>query len=265
MTKRFSILAAVISSALCGCGLDVVVDPGSPVDKVFQIDGDYDAISVSNTFDVYVDADASDVTVTVGENIMKRVVVEQVGGELKIYCKPQVLSVNGDYMKAVIPQSHALKSVNVTGASSFNSSSPVSGKKVNIKLSGDSRFTGDVSGSETEMDISGASLIKGTVTSDNLNLKLSGASTANLTGQTVNLDLSISGASCNIDRIVNKHYGLECTRCKGTVSGASKAFIHCLENIDVSVSGASTLHYTGDASTSDSSASGASTIVHDTL
>lgn len=265
MSKRFAILAVIISSVLYGCNLDVIVDPGTPVDKVFQIAGDYDAINVSNTFDVYVDADASDVTVTVGENIMSRVVVEQTGGELKIYCKPQVLSVNGDYMRAVIPQSPALKSVVVSGASSFNSPCPVAGKEVNIKLSGDSRFTGDVSGSETGIELSGASLINGTVTSDDLNLKLSGASMANLTGQTVNLDLSISGASCNKDRVVLKHYGLECTRCKGSISGASKAYIHCHEDIDVSLSGASTLHYTGDATTSGSSISGASTIVHDTF
>ncbi len=265
MSKRFAILAIIFSSALCGCNLDLVVDPGIPVDKVFQIAGDYDAINISNTFNVYVDADASDVTVTVGENIMSRVVVEQVDGELKIYCKPQVLSVNGDYMRAVIPQSPALKNVVVSGASSFDTPCPVAGKEVDIKLSGNSRFTGDVSGSETVIELSGASLIRGTVTSDDLSLNLSGASTASLTGQTVNLDLSISGASYNVGEVVLNHYGLECTRCKGSISGASKAYIHCLEDIDVSLSGASTLHYTGDASTSGSSTSGASTIVHDTF
>ena len=222
-------------------------------------------MDISNSFDVFVDENASAVTITAGENIMSRVIVEQVGGELKIYCKPTVVSVNGDYMKAIIPHSPALKHVTISGASSLESPYPVNGNDVSFKISGDSRFSGDISGSETKIDLSGASLIKSNITADNLDLKLSGASMANLKGQTSNLNLNFSGASLNRNNVGLKGYALECTDCTGSISGASKAYIHCLNSINVSLSGASTLNYTGEASTSGSSTSGASSIVHDSL
>lgn len=265
MNKHFAILAVLISSVLFGCNVDVVVDPGTPIDKEFLIAGGYDALDVSNSFDVFVDANATAVTVTAGENIMSRVIVEQVGGELKIYCKPQVVSVNGGFLKAVIPYSSALKNVTISGASGVDTPYPVVDNNVTIKASGASRFQGNISANEIEIDLSGASRITGSITADDLELELSGASVADIKGQADNLKLSFSGASLNKENAVLQHYGLECTRCTGSISGASKAYIHCLNDIDVSLSGASALHYTGDAVTSDCSTSGASNIVHDRL
>lgn len=262
MRKFFAIISVLISCALCGCTA-VIVDPGVPVDKDFTITGDYDALNVSNAFDVTIDKDATDVTVTVGENIMPNVIVEQVSGELRIYCKPPVVTVDGTGFKAVIPYSSALKDVTLSGASRFNSPYPLVGKNVSVDLSGASRFIGDLSGSDTFIELSGASRVKSVILAGDLNLSLSGASEADLTGVSVNLDLEMSGASRNVDNIVLNCYGLECSYCKGSLSGASKAYIHCLKDINVSLSGASHLHYTGDASTSDCSTSGSSKIVHD--
>ena len=265
MNKHFAILAVLISSVLCGCNVDVVVDPGTPIDKEFLIAGGYDALDVSNSFDVFVDANATAVTVTAGENIMSRVIVEQVGGELKIYCKPQVVSVNGGFLKAVIPYSSALKNVTISGASGVDTPLPIEGDNVNIKVSGASRIIGNISAHKTQIELSGASRITGYVAADDMKLELSGASVADIKALADNLDLSLSGASYNNDNVVLQHYGVQCTRCKGSISGASRAYIHCLEDIDVSLSGASTLHYTGDATTSGCSTSGASNIVHDRL
>ena len=244
MRKFFAIISVLISCALCGCTA-VIVDPGVPVDKDFTITGDYDALNVSNAFDVTIDKDATQVTITAGENIMPNVIVEQVGGELRIYCKPPVVTTNGSEMRAVIPYSSSLKDVTLSN------------------LSGASRFNGDLSGSDTFIDLSGASRIKSIILAGDLNLSLSGASEADLTGVSVNMNLEMSGASRNVDNIVLKCYGLECTHCKGSISGASKAYIHCLSDIKVSLSGASHLHYTGDASTSDCSTAGSSNIYHD--
>lgn len=262
MKKHIAIIAVLISFALCGC-TEIVVDPGAPVDKVFQIAGDFDALYVANAFSVYVDDEATDVTVTVGENLITKVVVEQVNGELRIYCKPPVTVINGSDMKAVIPHSLGLKDIELSGASSFNSPFPVVGKNVSVDLSGASRFNADISGSDTDIELSGASRIKGGIIAGDLTLELSGASVADLTGLTGDLVLKLSGASRNVDNVVLKCYGLECTTCKGSISGASKAFIHCLDDINVSLSGASSLHYTGDATTDNCSTSGSSNIYHD--
>ena len=262
MRKFFAIISVLISCALCGCTA-VIVDPGVPVDKDFTITGDYDALNVSNAFDVTIDKDATQVTITAGENIMPNVIVEQVGGELRIYCKPPVVTTNGSEMRAVIPYSSSLKDVTLSGASRFTTQYPLVGKNVSVNLSGASRFNGDLSGSDTFIDLSGASRIKSIILAGDLNLSLSGASEADLTGVSVNMNLEMSGASRNVDNIVLKCYGLECTHCTGSISGASKAYIHCLSDIKVSLSGASHLHYTGDASTSDCSTSGSSNIYHD--
>ena len=264
MKKHIAILAILLSFTLCGCTA-IVVDPGAPVNKVFQIAGDFEALYVANAFDVQVDADATDVTVTVGENIVSKVIVEQVNGELRIYCKPSVTVINGSDMKAVIPRSLSLKEIDLSGASSLNSPYPIVGKNVSVELSGASRLNADLSGSDTEIELSGASRIKGGIIAGDLTLELSGASVADLTGLTGNLELSLSGASRNVDNVVLKCYGLECTSCKGSISGASKAYIHCLKDISVSLSGASSLHYTGDATTGDSSTSGSSNIYHDSF
>ena len=264
MKKCFAIISVLISCALCGCN-SIIVDPGVSVDKSFTIGGNYDALNVSNAFDVTIDKDATDVTITVGENIMPNVIVEQVDGELRIYCKPPVVAVNGTEFKAVIPYSSELKDVTLSGASRFNTQYPLVGKNVSLDLSGASRFIGDLSGSDTFIELSGASRVKSVILAGDVNLTLSGASEADLTGVCVNLDLDMSGASRNVDNIVLKSYGLECANCKGSISGASKAYIHCLKDIKVSLSGASELHYTGDATTGDSSASGSSKIVHDTF
>ncbi|MBO4417043.1 MAG: DUF2807 domain-containing protein [Bacteroidales bacterium] len=265
MTKHFVILAALFSSVLCGCNVDVVLDPGTPVDKDFLIAGGYDSVDISNSFDVFVDKDATAVTVTAGENIMSRVIVEQVGGELKIYCNPPVVSTSDAYLQAVIPHSTALKSVSVSGAGSFHSPRTITNNTVQVKLSGASSFSGSISANKTEVDLSGASRITGKITADDMKLGLNGASVADITGKAKNLELDFSGASRNEDNAALGKYGMECTNCKGSVSGASKAYIHCLNEIAVSLSGASSLHYTGDATTDKSSTSGASSIAHDRL
>ena len=57
----------------------------------------------------------------------------------------------------------------------------------------------------------------------------------------------------------------ECDFCKGEMSGGSDAYIHCNSIIKVNLSGASDLHFTGNAFTADSETSGASKIIHDVL
>ena len=54
MKKNIVILAAFAALVLSGCNEIIVTDPGDPVTKVFEIDGNYTALEISNAFDVYV-------------------------------------------------------------------------------------------------------------------------------------------------------------------------------------------------------------------
>ncbi len=263
MKKHITLLSVLISFALCGCTA-LVVDPGAPIDKVFQIDGNYNALYVANAFDVYVDKDATDVTVTVGENVMPHVIVEEVDGTLKIHIK-SFTTLHSGPLKAIVPYSKALKNVRLSGASSFNSDFSLVDEKVNVSASGASSFRADVDSRSVVLDCSGASLFKGNVRASELTLDLSSAASVDIVGVTEILKFDMSGASKIMYSTKAGRYSLACKRCDGSISGASRAYIHCDEAIEVSVSGASDLHYTGDPDTSGISTSGASKIYHDVL
>ena len=153
----------------------------------------------------------------------------------------------------------------MSGASQVHSEYGLDGQKVEVELSGASDFYCDIEANEIDMDISGASHFTGTIDASNLDLDMSGASDATLMGQVTTLDLDLSGASSIKKTINGSSYGFECDVCKGEMSGASDAYIHCNSIIKVNLSGGSDLHYTGVAITTDSNCTGGSNIIHDVL
>lgn len=258
MKKALVVLLTLVLFASCSCQKFA----GDPVTKDFSISGNYTELKVHNAFDVTVSDAVDVVTITVGENVMPKVVVEVVDNTLKIYLKPGGNFYGGE-MKAVIPYNAHLTSVDLSGASEFHSEYGLYGEKVDVKLSGASEFYCDIEANEIDMDLSGASFAEGNIDASELDLGLSGASDVTLRGQVTTLDLDLSGAS-SIKKTVNgSSYGFECDVCKGEMSGASDAYIHCDDIIKVSLSGASYLHFTGVAFTADSNCTGGSNIIHD--
>lgn len=255
MKKYLFILSALVLFAFSSCEKFA----GDPVSKDFSIEGTYTELEVSSAFDVTVSDAVSQITVTVGENVMPNVVVEKVDNTLKIYCKP--LSIPVGEMTVVLPYNADLTSVNLSGASEFHSEYGLEGQKVEVELSGAADFYCDVVADEIDMEASGASSINGNVTATDLDLELSGASNATLMGQVNKLDIELSGASDIKKTVEGGRYGLVCDQCEGSMSGSCNAYIHCDGRICVDLSGASTLHYTGDGISSGcSTTSGGSTI-----
>ncbi len=267
MKKCLFVLSALVLLAFSGCQKFA----GEPITKDFNVPGAYTELEVHNAFDVTV-SDAVDViTITAGENVMPNVVVEVVENTLKIRLKPMA-SVYGGELKATIPYNANLTSVDLSGASEFRSEYGLEGQKVDVELSGASNFIsgasnffGDIWADQIDMDLSGGSNINGNVAADDLDLELSGASNVKLLGQVGMLKVDLTGASNIVKQIVENRYGLVCDQCEGSITGASNAYIHCDGNIRVSLSGASDLHYTGDANTTGSTTSGASNIIRDVL
>ena len=241
MKKYLTILSALTLTLLCGCSKT----DGDPTTKDFSINNTYTELNVSHAFNVTVSDAVTQVTVTAGERIMPKVIVEEKDGELTIRLKS--LSVAHSELKAVIPYNANLKDVDLSGASEFHSQHPIIAPSVSIELSGASSFYGEVEAT-TELD-----------------LELSGASDAALTGTVGLLDIDLSGSSEVKRTTSGNKYGLVCDRCEGDISGASTAYFHCDGAIAVSLSGSSDLHYTGNASTSGCSTSGSSNVIHDVL
>ena len=260
MKKCLFVLSALVLLAFSGCQKFA----GDPMNKDFNVPGAYTELEVHNAFDITV-SDAVDViTITAGENVMPNVVVEVVENTLKIRLKPMA-SVYGGELKATIPYNANLTSVDLSGASEFRSEYGLEGQKVDVELSGASDFYCDIDAIEIDMNLSGASHFTGNIDASGLDLDMSGASDATLKGQVTTLDLDLSGASSIKKTINDSSYGFECDVCKGEMSGASDAYIHCNLIINVNLSGGSDLHYTGAAFTVESNCTGGSNIIHDVL
>lgn len=279
MKKHLIILSTLVLFAFSGCQKFA----GDPITKDFSISSAYNALEVEDAFNVTVSEEATQVTITAGENIMPNVVVETVDSTLKIYLKGWHTNLGKD-MIVILPYNFDLRSVDLSGASEFHSEYGLEGQKVevelsgasdfycdidadevDINLSGASNFIGEVLADEIEMDLTGSSNIKGYVEALDLDLELSGASDATLEGQVDMLMINLSGAS-NIKKTINGNkYGFICDQCEGTITGASNVYIHCDGTIKVNLSGASDLHFTGNAFTGNCTTSGGSDIYHDTL
>lgn len=256
MRKLLFVLATFVLFGFCSCSKDA----GDPITKDFEISGTYTKLDVSSGFVVTVSDSATQVSVTTGENVMPKVVVEIVNQTLRVYLKP--VNVSGAYeLQLTLPYNADLKSVNLSGASSFQSSHPLTGQKVEVDLSGASSFFCDLNSNLVDIDLSGASSIEGNVSATELDLDMSGASEASLVGTAISLRTEISGASHIINKMVEERFSLACRNCTGEISGASTVYIHCDESITVDLSGGSDLYYTGHADTSGSTTSGGSRII----
>ena len=274
MKKHIAILSLFVLFAFTRC--NKIILSGNNITQEFSINGSYTELCVENAFEVTVSDAVDQITVTTDENVMPKVVVEIDGDKLKIHLKPH--SVNADLNTVTLSGASTFESsyglsgeniqVGLTGASdfscnieSFSSYVILSGAsdfhgnvdtyRVNVQLSGASSYFGDIQATEVDMDIEGGSNIEGNVYAPNLNLKMSGASSATLGGDVTKLDIDMSGASNIIRTVVNNCYGFACYQCTGKMSGASEAYIHCNDNITVDLSGASNLHFTGNAFTGD--------------
>ena len=199
-------------------------DWGTPATKNYPINGAYTKLDVSNAFEVTVSDQVTEVVVTVGELAHDRVVVKAVNGELQIGFKPNTWY-NGK-ATAVIPATIGLRRLELSGASSFT---------------GDLYGNGDYDSRSAGVKLSGASTFRGRIDAAELDVELSGASEAFIDGfdptKLEKMEIDLSGAS------TLKAPYLSAESVYGEMSGASDADVTCCFNLNVQLSGASTLTY----------------------
>lgn len=209
--------------SLCALFFGCTKDWGTPTTKNYPINGDYTQLDVSGAFKVTVSDEVTDVVVTVGELAHDRVVVRVVDGELQIGFKPNTWY-NGKAM-AVIPAT-MIRDLELSGASSFT---------------GDLYGNGDYDSRNAGVKLSGASTFRGRIDAAELAVELSGASEAFIDGfdftKLDKMEIDLSGAS------TLKAPYLSAESVYGNLSGASYADVTCCFNLNVNLSGASTLTY----------------------
>ncbi|MFO7772442.1 MAG: head GIN domain-containing protein [Dehalococcoidia bacterium] len=178
------------------------------------------------------------ITITGYENLIERLEVEVSGQTLMIRLKPGSYFRNN--VKAVIGMPELNKLV-VSGASRGIAEGFTSADDFALEVSGASSVEMDMEAGNIAADISGASTVTGELKAQDARLIVSGASRCELTGAAGDTDLNVSGASrANLLQFQMQNADVN-------ISGASQATINVTGTLNVDISGASSLEYTGDA------------------
>jgi hypothetical protein len=126
--------------------------------------------------------------------------------------------------------------------------------QLDVNGASDVAVVGKATINELTLNISGASTMKGTFAVQKFDIEMDGASKASLSGDVATLNLECSGAAD-----LNA-YDLKIINANVTVSGASYVDISVEKDLNATASGASRIHYKGNAANVNAKTSGASTI-----
>jgi hypothetical protein len=191
------------------------------------------AIEVSGGFEVILKQGASEaLTIEADDNLMKYIVSEVRGGELRIFTEGSVSPKTK--MKAYVTFVR-LDEIDISGAVKLRAESKMDFGKLILEGSGASDIELELSAQRIEADLSGASELKLSGSVSNIELECSGASkiyAADLESESVRLDLS----------------------------GASYIEVFAKESLIVDASGASSVRYKGNPEKLVESTSGASKV-----
>lgn len=198
--------------------------------------------------------------VCTSDNLMEYVYVKVNDGNLLVGIKYDGAIQSLDKFEVRV-SSPSLSGVDLRGASKFVADGAISARRLDLSLSGASRFSGasvsctdldvDASGSSNlslgklkaktaSFDMSGASKVDVDQQVEKSTIGLSGASKAFVKGTAVDADYSTSGAAnVNAEKCVAQ-------RVSASASGASKVNCHAVASLKVDRSGAASIGYKGN-------------------
>ena len=170
-----------------------------------------------------------------------------------------------------VPYNGKINEITTSSAARVIVKPTISCKELDLEASSASVIEVTASAEEVSIDASGASTIKAELATDNLDFDLSGASTATISGQVSDAEMEISGASTlRAEKLRAAVIDLDCSgaskaaiiglQCTAEASGASAIMVECLQLLNASASGASTIIYSGDCQVNTISNTGASSI-----
>lgn len=215
------------ASALLALGLSAVFSAifQEPENKNVPI-SNFNGVIVSNGIDVFLKQSQSEnVRITAHPDLLKNVIVEKEGGNLKIRYKDNrgwSALFKGQNIKVYINYK-TLQSIVASGGSDVIGESTLKTDRLSIVASG---------GSDIDLSLS----------TKELKIQSSGGSDVNLKGTATNMDLSASGGS-DINAL-----GLISEYAKAHTSGGSDANIYVTKALEASASGGSDINYKGNAS-----------------
>ncbi len=246
------VMACLAGVLLTGCSaFGFTVGSGPIVNKVFEFSA-FKSVDVSNNF-TYTLTQSADyrVAVSTHENIIEHLDVYQSGDTVHIGLKPGSYNNTDAKVEISLPQ---LSGLIVSGASSGTARGFVSTADFELRVSGASKADVDVQCGEAIVNVSGASKVTGKLNAQDTRFTVSGASTCALNGSAAAVNAEVSGAS----QLNTPDFSM--ASADMNVSGASRATVNTRGNLNLDVSGASTLNYLGNPVLSRVNVTGASRI-----
>lgn len=238
MNRRFIFpvaLACLGVLTLAGCNVlgSAITGSGTLVTQAYDFT-DFSEVELGNAFEATITpGDAYAISVTVDDNLVDSLQVEQTGNTLRISLEPARM-VTRATMRAEITMP-ALTRLEASGASQAQLNG----------FSSDADFTGHASG---------ASRIHGDLAAGNLALDASGASTISLAGTAADVRANASGASTiDLEEMTVVNADVE-------ASGASNVTVNASGQLDAQASGASNVSYLGAPTMGNIETSGGSNI-----
>lgn len=246
------ILVCVVPVFLASC----TVNAGPKETRSFD-NKDFINVQVGSAFKVNITpSNTYSVTVTAPENWFDGISVANNGSTLEIgmdwgWNTWRNFGSNRPQVNITMPQ---LDSLDLSGATKSNVTGFKSTRDFKLVLSGASTLDLSIEAYDTSLTVSGASRVNGQLKVHDVRLNASGASTADLSGTANILNLQASGAShADLEDLTVNDVRVE-------VSGASNASISSSGTLDIFLSGASTLEYTGSPVIGTLDVTGASTV-----
>jgi hypothetical protein len=235
------ILASIMLTfpVLAGCvRVDLAEEAGPITTRTYDFT-DFTGIDVEQAFEVTItQSDNYSVEITAGENLFEKIHVYKSGSTLVIDVDFWFISwIINPKLTVTMP---VLTELELSGACEGTATGFKSSQDMMLHLSGASELDIDMETGDFFAELSGASRLSGRLLAASTEIELSGASRANLTGSGGNITLDGSGAS-NAELLYFTVNDAEID-----FSGASRVTMDVNGRLDVSLSGASSLEYTGN-------------------
>lgn len=232
------------AAALCSCSkiLPERIELTGRTEVMSLPVSDFNEINVSSAVSVIISDAVSEIMVETDAALMDYIIVAQNGNKLRVGYPSNITWKGESVNRVTIPSEYAqLNSIHASGASVVEVNDPICSRRLDVRLSG-------------------ASVLYATSHANTIEMELSGSSHAYFNGEAETLKVYFSGASGLHSKLEGGQYALDVTNVIGSISGSSSLDIHSDGKIDVSLSGASSLWYTGRADVSKCSCSGASSV-----
>lgn len=238
-TKSIILMLCAIGIALTSCQKDEInVVPSGNITSVEKTIGDFNALDISDLFNVFVTFSETDegVVVEANDNLQSYIYVSKNGSTLNVELDDDLNIRKSGATLNIYITIHDLVNVEGSGAVDISLQNERVGDELHISLGGASSFSGNIQASRLTADLDG-----------NSNINLSGRS-----------DVLVFDANGASDM---EGYDFETDKLEADMNGASNIHVTVNEKMDIRANGASYVYYKGNGIINSQNLNGASQIV----